>query len=146
MVNPVQIYNGSQVNFRGSEELFNSPGKFSTPLNEQPNDVVEINKSDIDAPKKKHSIGKTIAKLAGGILVLGGAAWGIYYSKGAKWINKNAVSTTEKIKNACAKPGEWIDENIVKKLFSRSKQNIKEAANEEIDMEDIINSAEELTK
>ena len=146
MVSSVQMYNGSQVSFRAKEDIINSPGKFSASVNAPQKDVVELSSQDIDAPeKKKRSIGKTIAKLVGGVLVLGAAAWGIYYSKGAKWINKNAVTTTEKVKNILAKPGEWIDENIIKKFHSGNKSKTKDLV-DEIELEDIVESAENLAK
>ena len=143
MVSSVQMYNGSQVNFRAKEDIINSPGKFSASINEPQKDIVELS-SHSDAPeKKKRSIGKTIAKLIGGVLVLGAAAWGIYYSKGAKWINKNAATNAEKIKNILAKPGEWIDENIIKRFYSGNKSKAQDIVE---DIEEVVESAENLAK
>ena len=143
MVSSVQMYNGSQVNFRAKEDIINSPGKFSASINEPQKDIVELSSRSDAQEKKKRSIGKTIAKLIGGVLVLGAAAWGIYYSKGAKWINKNAATNAEKIKNILAKPGEWIDENIIKRFYSGNKSKAQDIVE---DIEEVVESAENLAK
>ena len=84
MVSPVQLGNINKVYFKGNDDLFNSPGKFS--VNEAPaEDVVELSQSE---PKKKGGIGKAIFGTISGVVLLALAAWGLFKGKGEKWINK----------------------------------------------------------
>ena len=144
MVSPVQLGNINKVYFKGNDDLFNSPGKFS--VNEAAaapaEDVVELSQSE---PKKKGGIGKAILGTIGGVVVLALGLWGIFKGKGEKWINKEAATTGEKFKNALAKPGEWIDNNIVKKISGkinewRGKSNVEEK------VDDIVEEVEEVVE
>ncbi len=118
MVNPVQLNNNTGINFRGEENIFSAPSQFSVPPAAQPEaDVVELSTK---APEEKSGgIGKTILKAVGGLLLLTVAAWGIYKGKGEKWINDKATTNTDKVKNILAKPGEWLDKNIVIPIKNR---------------------------
>ena len=131
MVSPIQLADSSKVYFKGSEDLFSSPGKFSVPeekaAQESPaEDVVEFSQTNESESKGKSSVGKAILGTISGVILLTASAWGLFKWKGEKWINKEASSTGAKIKNALAKPGEWIDENIVKKISNKFRNKTSE--------------------
>lgn len=120
MVNPVQFTNNHGVYFRGKDdELLSSPGAFQRQdIPETPEDEVVLS-NKADAPKKKGSVGKTIAKLVATLAVVGGALFGLFKWKGAKWLNPEATGFMEKAKNWAVKPGEWLEkqgQKIIKKL------------------------------
>ena len=146
MVSPVQFSNSSKVYFKGNDDVISAPGKFSVPEAEE--DVVEISNANADeagAPaKKKGKAWKAVLTSLVGFLALTGAAWGIYKGKGDKWINKEASTTGEKFKNALAKPGEWIDENIIKKISNKITEWRGKKAPDEDKVDDIIDDVEEV--
>ena len=150
MVSPVQLGNSSKVYFKGNDDLFSSPGKFSvaeTAAQESPaEDVVELSQA-ADAPKEKGGVGKAILGTITGVVVLALGLWGLFKGKGEKWINKEAATTGEKFKNALVKPGEWIDKNIVKKISAqinkwRGKGEVETKADDIVeDVQEVVEDA-----
>ena len=64
--------------------------------------------------KGKSGGGNTIAKSVGGLLVATTALVCAYKWKGDKWLNKEAYTTGDKIKNWLMKPGEWMEKGFNK--------------------------------
>ncbi len=130
MVSPIQFGSVSKVSFRGEEDLINSPGKFSETVQEQglKEDTVEIS-SKPEAEENGGSTLKTIAKVVGGAIAVAAALWGLHAWKGNEWIIKEGeqatkdIGTVDKIKNALVKPGEWLDNKIVKPLTKKIRGN-----------------------
>lgn len=109
MVSPVQFSNNSQVYFRANDDLISSPGSYQQQaVPETPADEVVLSTQE-ESPKKKGSIGKTIAYVVGGLVVTAGALFGLFKWKGDKWLNPAAEGTMGKLKNYLVKPGEWLD-------------------------------------
>ena len=111
MVSPVSFNTNSRVNFKGAEEDFatlaSQPGAY-TQAPAQPDEFV--------SGKKKKGIGKKILKTVVGLAVAAAALFGLHKWKGAKWSAEGAEGFLAKVKNWAVKPGEWIDNKIVKKV------------------------------
>ena len=111
MVSPVQFNNSQRVYFRANEDLINAPGAFEQPTVPETQEDEVVLSTQTDA-KEKSSVGKTIAKVAGGVLVAAAALFGAYKWKGDTWLNKEATGTTAKIKNWLMKPGEYMEKGF----------------------------------
>ena len=113
----------SPVSFRAGavktpQERLNDPGRYS-PL--PANDV---------APKKKGGFGKTLLKLAGAVVVIGGALWaGKHYNWFSKLAEKdNAI--LQKAGEYLEIAGKWVDEKVVQncaRLVDSIKSNISKS-------------------
>ena len=112
MVSPVSFNPSSNVNFRGDnfENLVNSPGAYARPAADQPDEFVSAN------GKKKKGFGRKLFGFIGKLAIVAAAAFGLYKWKGATWLNKEAQGFGPKLKNALAKPGEWVDKYVVQKF------------------------------
>ncbi len=126
MVGPIQFSGGSKVYFRGDDDIINAPGKFAETAAEQgpKEDTVEIS-SKAEETENGGSTGKTIAKVVGGAIAIAAALWGLHAWKGNEWIIKEGeqaskdINLGDKIKNALVKPGEWLDNKIVKPITKK---------------------------
>ena len=112
MVSPVSFNTNSRVNFKGTTEeefanLVGQPGAYNQ-APAQPDEFV--------SGKKKKGIGKKILKTVVGLAVAAAALFGLHKWKGTKWSTEGAEGFLAKVKKWAVKPGEWIDNKIVKKV------------------------------
>ena len=123
-------FSSPKVYFRGEGIDISAPGKFAAA--EPEGDKVEISKEAealADEPKKS-SIGKTIGKIAGAIVVLLGASYGMFKWKGDKWLLPEAKGFFAWCKKAIVKPGQFIDDKIISKIANRGSKKASKAAGE----------------
>ena len=123
MVNPVSFSN-PKVYFRGGAEapaadIIGAQGKFNAGADKP--DTLDISadaKANNDG-EKKSSVMKTIGKIVGGLVVLAGASFGMFKWKGDKWLAPEAKGFFAAIKKAIVKPGEFIDNKVVKPIAAK---------------------------
>jgi len=131
-LDPVSLVS-PRVSFRGENDnkadIINAPGKFAVQPDE--GDKVEISNSNeaaITEEPGKSNLWKNIGIAAGAVVVALGASFGMFKWKGDKWLMPEAKGLMANIKKAIVKPGQWIDENIIKKLANRGSKAANEAA------------------
>lgn len=142
MVSPIS-FNSPKVYFRGEADnanaanIIGAQGKFTTSADKP--DSVEL-KNDVNADladdDKKSSPLKTIGKIVGGLVVLLGASFGVYKWKGNKWLNPEAKGFMATIKKAIVKPGEFIDNKMIKPIAGKFKRQGAEP-NPEVDAPEV---------
>ncbi len=130
MVSPISFNTNPRVYFRGeNDNLVNAPGKFT--MEEDKPDKVDISsknaEEEIVDETKKSNTGKIIGAVAGTLVGLTAASFGLFKWKGAKWLAPEQKGAMATIKKWLVKPGEFVDEKIIKKigkLFSKKDKTV----------------------
>ena len=130
MVSPVSFNSNPRVYFRGeNDNLFSAPGRFT--MAEDKGDQVDISakaaEEELADEPKKSKTGKIIGAVVGTLVGLTAASFGLFKWKGAKWLAPEQKGSMATIKKWLVKPGEFVDNQIIKKigkLFSKKDKKV----------------------